>query len=112
MVASVHAPTPTPAEIRQAPKALLHDHLDGGLRPATIIELAGDIGHKLPATDPEERKRLQAEIDAAEGRSWPMGRVERFAFYERARQAYAVIQTGERRFYGCFLFKKGVIAPE
>ena len=41
-----------------------------------------------------------------------MGRVERFAFYERARQAYAVIQTGERRFYGCFLFKKGVIAPE
>ena len=38
-------------EIRQAPKALLHDHLDGGLRPATIIELAEAIGHELPATD-------------------------------------------------------------
>jgi len=51
-------------------------------------------------------------IDAAEGRPWTMGTVERFAFYERARQAYAVIATGERRFYGCFIFKKGVIAPE
>jgi adenosine deaminase len=37
-------------EIVAAPKALLHDHLDGGLRPATIIELAEQIGHKLPAT--------------------------------------------------------------
>ncbi len=33
-----------------APKALLHDHLDGGLRPATIVELAGEIGHELPAS--------------------------------------------------------------
>jgi adenosine deaminase len=46
--------SPTYAEIVQAPKALLHDHLDGGLRPATIIELAGEIGHALPATDPDE----------------------------------------------------------
>ena len=34
-----------------APKALLHDHLDGGLRPRTIAELAADIGHPLPAQD-------------------------------------------------------------
>src|SRR3954453_4535844 len=34
-----------------APKALLHDHLDGGLRPRTILELAGDIGHPLPVDD-------------------------------------------------------------
>jgi len=34
-----------------APKALLHDHLDGGLRPATIAELAAEIGHPLPAAD-------------------------------------------------------------
>jgi L-fucose mutarotase len=32
--------------------------------------------------------------------------------YERAKTAYCVIATGERRFYGCFLFSKGVIAPE
>jgi adenosine deaminase len=34
-----------------APKALLHDHLDGGLRPRTVVELAADIGHPLPAED-------------------------------------------------------------
>ncbi len=33
-------------------------------------------------------------------------------FTTQAKQAYAVIQTGERRFYGCFIFRKGVIAPE
>jgi adenosine deaminase len=38
--------------IRAAPKVLLHDHLDGGLRPATILELAGETGYdRLPATD-------------------------------------------------------------
>ena len=38
--------------IRKAPKALLHDHLDGGLRPATVLDIAGQIGYDgLPATD-------------------------------------------------------------
>jgi L-fucose mutarotase len=41
-----------------------------------------------------------------------MQSIERFAFYEEAKKAYAVIQTGERRFYGCFIFRKGVIPPE
>ncbi|MEU8897017.1 adenosine deaminase [Nocardia sp. NPDC048505] len=42
----------TLASIRQAPKALLHDHLDGGLRPATVLELAADCGYdQLPADD-------------------------------------------------------------
>ncbi|WP_238146598.1 adenosine deaminase [Ornithinimicrobium murale] len=40
-----------PEVIRSAPKAVLHDHLDGGLRPATILELAGEVGHELPADD-------------------------------------------------------------
>jgi len=41
--------------IGQAPKALLHDHLDGGLRPATVIDLAGDVGYEgLPSTDDTE----------------------------------------------------------
>jgi adenosine deaminase len=44
---------PTFDEIRRAPKALLHDHLDGGLRPATILDLAAEIGHELPAATPE-----------------------------------------------------------
>jgi adenosine deaminase len=42
----------THQDIVRAPKALLHDHLDGGLRPATIVELADAIGHPLPETDP------------------------------------------------------------
>src|SRR5664279_1082949 len=46
---------PTPIDdtaIRRAPKVLLHDHLDGGLRPATVLELGGEIGYlALPATD-------------------------------------------------------------
>jgi len=43
--------SPSYEEIVRAPKALLHDHLDGGLRPATVLELAGEIGHDLPADD-------------------------------------------------------------
>jgi adenosine deaminase len=50
------------ADILKAPKALLHDHLDGGLRPATIVELAATAGHTLPETDPE---RLGAWFAAA-----------------------------------------------
>jgi adenosine deaminase len=43
---------PTAAEIGRAPKVLLHDHLDGGLRPATMIELADEAGYdRLPARD-------------------------------------------------------------
>src|SRR5580658_9029342 len=46
---------PTVEEIRTAPKVLLHDHLDGGLRPATVVELAREIGYdQLPSEDPEE----------------------------------------------------------
>jgi adenosine deaminase len=40
--------------IRRLPKAVLHDHLDGGLRPATVVELADTVGHTLPTTDPDE----------------------------------------------------------
>jgi adenosine deaminase len=40
--------------IKALPKVVLHDHLDGGLRPETIIELAAQTGYELPATDPQE----------------------------------------------------------
>ena len=65
---------------------------------------------------PEEitpvQSEVQAAVDAAEGAHRPMIGIERFAFYDMAREAYAVIQTGERQFYGCFMFRKGVIPPE
>ncbi|MDT0319346.1 adenosine deaminase [Streptomyces millisiae] len=48
------APLASETQIRRAPKVLLHDHLDGGLRPATIVELAAAQGYeRLPETDPE-----------------------------------------------------------
>ncbi|PLL12456.1 ribose ABC transporter [Tabrizicola sp. TH137] len=65
-----------------------------------------------PAEIPPVQAEVQAEIDRAEGRPRPMIGIERFAFYDLARQSYAVIQTGERRFYGCFMFRKGVIPPD
>ena len=61
---------------------------------------------------PPVQQEVQQAIDIAEGKSWPMISIERFAFYERAKKAYCVIQTGERRFYGCFAFRKGVIPPD
>ncbi|MFF5785382.1 adenosine deaminase [Streptomyces sp. NPDC012693] len=46
---------PTADQIRRAPKVLLHDHLDGGLRPGTIIELAREQGYsQLPETEPDK----------------------------------------------------------
>jgi L-fucose mutarotase len=82
--------------------------LDGFVDDAAArMEVVGD-----PVTIPDVQREVQAEIDAAEGRPWPMIGIERFAFYERAKLAYAVIQTGERRFYGCFAFRKGVIPPD
>jgi adenosine deaminase len=41
--------------IRKAPKVVLHDHLDGGLRPRTVIDLASEYGYDgLPTTDPDD----------------------------------------------------------
>ncbi|MCB1370735.1 MAG: RbsD/FucU family protein [Rhodobacteraceae bacterium] len=82
--------------------------LDGFVEDAAArMEVVGQ-----PEEIPPVQREVQAEIDAAEGRPWPMLPIERYAFYERAKAAYAVIQTGERRFYGCFAFRKGVIPPE
>lgn len=46
--------SPSPAQLRAAPKVVLHDHLDGGLRPTTVLELANEVGHPLPTDDPDE----------------------------------------------------------
>ena len=65
-----------------------------------------------PDEVPPPQAEVQQVVDRALGRSTPLMGIERFAFYDRARRAYAVIQTGERRFYGCVAFRKGVIGPE
>lgn len=76
-------------------------------QPALRMEIVGK-----PNDVPPVQAEVQAEIDRAEGRSLPMGSIERFAFYEMAKKSYCVIQTGERRFYGCFVLKKGVLPPD
>jgi L-fucose mutarotase len=52
---------------------------------------------------------LQAEVDAAEGRTVPSAPLARFDFYARARTAYLTVATTEDRPYGCFLLTKGVV---
>lgn len=71
------------------------------------MEIVGDA-----ETLPDVQLEVQAAIDAAEGSHRPMVGIERFAFYDMAKKSYAVIQTGERRFYGCFMLRKGVIPPD
>ena len=76
--------TPTRDQVLRAPKVLLHDHLDGGLRPQTIVDLAADVHHELPATDAAELGRWFAE--AADS-----GSLERYL--ETFDHTVAVMQT-------------------
>ncbi|MFC0004676.1 adenosine deaminase [Micromonospora siamensis] len=73
-------------DIVKVPKALLHDHLDGGLRPATIVELAAEVGHELPTTDPEALGRWF--VEAADS-----GSLERYL--ETFAHTVAVMQTAD-----------------
>lgn len=83
---------PTPAyvdpedPILELPKVSLHDHLDGGLRPSTIVELAAQIGHELPAERPEE---LREWFETAAG----SGDLTRYL--ETFTHTLAVMQTPE-----------------
>ncbi len=52
---------------------------------------------------------FQDSIRRHEGEAFTLGQLERFAFYDRARQAFAAVATGERRLYGNIILKKGVI---
>ena len=73
-------------------------------RPVRRMEVVG-----RPDEVPEVQREMQRIVNEAEGRDWPMGSLERFAFYDQARTAFAVVATGESRPYGCFLLKKGVL---
>ena len=65
-----------------------------------------------PDEVPPVQAEVQSVIDATQGAPRPMISIERFEFYDLAKQAFAVVQTGERRFYGCFMLRKGVVAPD
>lgn len=76
-------------------------------QPARRMLVVGDA-----AAIPEVQAQVQAELDRASGRSLPLAGIERFAFYEAAKASFTVVQVGDPRPYGCFLFRKGVIAGE
>jgi L-fucose mutarotase len=62
-----------------------------------------------PGAVPDVQREVFALAGSAEARNLEVERVERFAFYERARRAFAVVATQEARPYGCVIFVKGVI---
>jgi L-fucose mutarotase len=70
------------------------------------MEVVGD-----PSARPEVQREVQAIVDRAFGKPLPLAGIERTAFYQKAREAFAVVATSERRHYGCFLLKKGVLPP-
>ncbi|NLU81836.1 adenosine deaminase [Rhodococcus sp. HNM0569] len=85
MTELAHSSAPVLPELRQAPKVLLHDHLDGGLRPATVLELARECGYdRLPADDADALARWFR--DAADS-----GSLERYL--ETFEHTVAVMQT-------------------
>jgi len=98
-----HAPAP---RVLEAVLGLLplDDFVDA---PLTVMEVVGS-----PDEIPDTVREFQVVADAAEGKPVRMARIDRFAFYERTRAAFAVIATGEERLYGCVLSTKGVIRPK
>ena len=72
--------------------------------PITRMQVVGDPARELPLF-----ARIQDVAEAAEGRPIQMQAVERIAFYDAARRAFAVIRTSDSGPYGCFILKKGVI---
>lgn len=72
--------------------------------PAAVMAVVGD-----PDAEPEVVIEFRRIAQAAHGGPVGFERVERFAFYERARQAFAIVATGERRLYGNLILTKGVL---
>ena len=96
--------------------ASAEDVVQAVLSVMPIDEFVDDAAARMEVVDDPKTilpvmAEVQDKVSAANGPN-PMLPIERFAFYDRAKKAYAVVQTGERRFYGCFAFRKGVIGPD
>ena len=74
--------------------------------PACVMQVVDD-----PDAVPEVVAAFQDLVNRRADRPATLASLERFAFYERARGAFAIVQTGETRLYGNIILKKGVIAP-
>ncbi|MFK5980074.1 MAG: RbsD/FucU domain-containing protein [Rhizobiaceae bacterium] len=80
----------------------------------TFVDDAAGRMQMVHAADeiPLVQQEVQDEINAADDDKTELLAIERFAFYERAKDAYCIIQTGERRPYGCIALRKGVVGPD
>lgn len=72
--------------------------------PAAVMAVVGD-----PDAEPAIVAEFRSIAEAAHGAAVNFARVDRFSFYERAREAYVIVATGERRLYGNLILKKGVL---
>ncbi|MEZ5754615.1 MAG: RbsD/FucU domain-containing protein [Paracoccaceae bacterium] len=72
--------------------------------PVSRMQVVGDPNGVVPIF-----ARMQAVVDAAEGRAVQVQALERFAFYEAAKRSFAIIRTSDSGPYGCFILKKGVV---
>ena len=72
---------------------------------APLVMMAAVPGDKL---DPKVEKSYRAAVDRHAPKTPPIARLERFAFYDRAKEAFAVVMTGETAKYGNIILKKGV----
>jgi L-fucose mutarotase len=73
--------------------------------PCATMQVVGE-----PAAVPPVVTEMNAALKSHGAK--PAASLERHAFYAAAETAYAIVQTGERRFYGCILLTKGVVPPE
>ncbi len=76
-------------------------------RPVAVMQVVGDADE-----EPETVREFMASASAAEGRPVEFESLERFAFYDRTREAFAVLATGERRLYGNVILVKGIVRPD
>lgn len=72
--------------------------------PVSRMQVVGNPAAQVPIF-----ARMQAVVDQAEGRAVQVQALERFAFYEAAKRAFAIIRTSDSGPYGCFILKKGVV---
>ncbi len=72
--------------------------------PVERMQVVGDPTGQVPIF-----ARMQAVVDAAEGRPIRIEPLERFAFYAAAKRAFAILRTADSGPYGCFILKKGVV---
>lgn len=122
VVADCNFPSESVAKSTTFGRPVVMDNLSAASAVAAVLSVmpldtfVDDFAMRMEVVDngseiPPVQTEVQDAVDQAEGRHRLMMRVERYSFYDLARKSFAVLRTGERRFYGCFILRKGVIPP-